>query len=358
MADVAEAAGVSLSTVSNVLNGRLKRMSPETRGRVEQAIEELGYTRSQAARQLKTGSAPSVIGLLVPTVANPFYGALAHRIEAAALGLGYQVLLGNTQRDPQLEQAYVEGLWAYGAQRLIVASSMADLSHLTKFIERGLRIVALERTAQEGEPLHVHSVGIDNVLAGRLATKHLLSRGHERIGFLSGPIQTIGRRERLAGYEAALAEVGIDVDPELIWDVGGDRNDYGDADALGLGRQGTQVLLTLSNPPTAIFAMNDMVAFGAYAGAKDLGLSVPEGLSVVGIDDLALSEVVDPGLTTIRQPIEEIANAAVAQVLNTGDETDAQHDRFRPTLVLRGSTGPPNGSTTPSTIPKESPHVI
>ncbi len=343
MADVAREAAVSLSTVSNLLNGRTERMSTDTRDRVLQAIEDLGYTRSEAARQLKTGDHPSVIGLIVPSVANPFYGALAHHVESAAMARGFQVLLGNTQRDPDRERSYTEELWGYGVRGLIFASSMARLSHLERHVSRGLSIVALERPAPKGEELEVDSVGIDNELAGRLATKHLLSRGHRRIGFLSGPIRTIGRKDRLAGYQAALTEEGIEPDPDLVWDQGVNRNDFGDADALNLGRQGTQILLSLPNPPTAVFTVNDMVAFGAYAGAKDLGMSIPDDLSVVGVDDITLSEVVDPGLTTVCQPTEEIARLAVSHLVDrlTGVvDGPPRHELLRPRLVLRASTAP------------------
>jgi len=342
MADVAERAGVSLSTVSNVLNDRSERMSSSTRDLVLKAIADLGYTPSQAARQLKSGVHPRVIGLIVPSVANPFYGALAHRIEAAAMSQGYQVLLGNTERDPDRERAYTDELWGYGVRALIFGSSMVHLDHFEKYVARGLKIVALERPVDAAEELQVDSVGIDNVLAGRLVTKHLLSRGHRRIGFISGPVRTVGRTHRLAGYEAALAEHSIDLDRELIWDAGLDRNSYGDADALNLGRQGVQLLLSRPNPPTAIFALNDMIAFGAYAGARDMGLSVPRDLSVVGIDDLTLAEVVDPGLTTVRQPIEQIAEFAVNSVIGRLNgataEPAGQHELLRPQLILRAST--------------------
>lgn len=342
MADVAEHAGVSLSTVSNVLNERSERMSSSTRASVLRAIADLGYTPSQAARQLKSGGHLPVIGLIVPSVANPFYGALAHRVEAAAMSQGYQVLLGNTERDPDRERAYTEQLWGYGVRAMIVGSSMVHLSHFENYVARGLKIVALGRAKPEATEIQVDSVGIDNLLAGRLVTKHLLSRGHLRIGFISGPLRTVGRKNRLAGYEAALAEHAIEFDPELVWDTGLDRNGYGDADALNLGRQGVQLLLSRPNPPTAIFALNDMIAFGAYAGAKDMGLSIPRDLSVVGIDDLTLAEVVDPGLTTVRQPIEQIAGIAVSALVNrltgTVDDPTGQHELLRPQLILRSST--------------------
>lgn len=338
--DVAQLAGVSPSTVSNLLNGRSQRMRPSTKTRILEAIDELGYTPNQAARQLKTGHSP-IIGLIVPSVANPFYGIFARHVESAALKLGYQVLLGNSDRDFGREQKYAEELWGYGVRGIIFGSSLMQYSHLDNLMARGLHVVAFEHATQDQDETLVDSVGIDNNLAARLATKHLLALGHKRIGFLSGPIRTVSRMQRLEGYQTALAEAGIESDPELIWDIAPNGNNYGDADAVDLGRQGTQELLTRQNPPTAIFAINDMFAFGAYAGARDLGMQIPTDLSVVGLDDITLTEVVQPPLTTIRQPIEKLAKLAVNRLVARLQGTiieEQGHQILRPQLVVRSST--------------------
>jgi DNA-binding LacI/PurR family transcriptional regulator len=284
-----------------------------------------------------------IIGLIVPSVANPFYGIFAQHVEAAALKNGYQLLLGNSDRDPKREQQYAEELWGYGVRGLIFGSSLQQLSHLGNLIKQGLHVVAFERPTQADDPIQIDSFGIDNMLASRLATKHLLSLGHQRIGFLSGPIRTISRMERLTGYQTALTEAGIETDPDLVWDVAPNGDNYGDKDALALGRQGTHELLSRANPPTAIFAINDMFAFGAYAGARDLGLSVPTDLSVIGVDDIPLTEIVQPALTTIRQPIKIIANMAVERLVGRlqGTHLAAQdHSVLRPQLIVRSSTAP------------------
>ena len=338
--DVARKAGVSLSTVSNLLNGRSKRMRPSTEQRILEAIDELGYMPNQAARQLKMGRS-DIIGLIVPSVANPFYGIFARHVESAALKLGFQVLLGNSDRDPERESRYAEELWGYGVRGLIFGSSLFQVSHIENLISRGLHVVAFERPIQEDGGIQIDSVGIDNTLAARLATKHLLSLGHKRIGFLSGPIKTVSRLDRLSGYQSALRDAGIASDPKLVWDTAPTGNSYGDADAVDLGRQGAQELLSQSDPPTAIFAINDMIAFGAYAGAKDMGLTIPDDLSVVGVDDITLTEIVQPSLTTIRQPIEKIATLAVERLIArvTGTISEAQgHQIFPPQLIVRSST--------------------
>jgi len=338
--DVARLAEVSVSTVSNLLNGRDERMRPSTKERILAAIEQLGYTPNQAARQLKTGQT-SILGLIVPSVANPFYGVFAREVEKAALALGYQVLLGNSERDPDRERTYAEELWSYGVRGIIFGSSLVAFSHLDDLIQRGLRVMAFDRPGQAADQAPIDSIGVDNVQATRLATKHLLALGHRRIGFLSGPIRTVSRMDRLAGYRSALEEAGIAYDPQLVWQ-GAEPDNFGDADAMELGRQGTHDLLCLSDRPTALFAVNDMYAFGAYAGARDLGQRISQDLSVVGFDDIMLSQVVEPPLTTVRQPVAEIAHLAVQRLvarLQGDSDGESGHVTLPPRLIVRGSTG-------------------
>lgn len=339
IADVARHAEVSVSTVSNLLNGRSERMRESTKERIMEVIEELGYRPSQAARQLKTGHTP-IIGLIVPSVANPFFGIFARHIEEAALAQEYQVLLGNSDRIPEREQKYAEELWSYGVRGIIFGSALMEYSHLDSLIERGLHVVAFDRPAQESDPVAFDSVGVDNVLAARLAIKHLLSLGHRRIGFLSGAVRSINRIDRLRGYKTALEEAGIEYDSQLIW-AGDSNGSFGDADAVVLGRQGAHELLSQVNPPTAIFTINDMYAIGAYAGARDLGLDIPFDLSVIGMDDIFLADVVQPPLTTIRQPIQYLAHAAVDRLIGRLQETYTEpqsHQTLAPRLIVRAST--------------------
>ncbi|RME09145.1 MAG: LacI family transcriptional regulator [Ardenticatenia bacterium] len=342
IADVARRANVSPSTVSNYLNGRVERMRADTRERIKRAIEELGYRPNPVARQLKTGHAP-FIGLIVPSVANPFYGIFARHVEAMALENGYQVLLGNSDRDPQRERRYAEELWNYGVRGIVFGSSLTHLTHLEDLIKQGLRVVAFDRSMRSEDKVLMDSVGVDNAHAMRMATRHLLGLGHRRIAFVSGPIRTVSRLDRLAGYREALRDAGIDPDPDLVWQ-GEPFAGFGDFDAVQLGRQAAHELLTLSNPPTAIVAVNDMYAFGVYAGARDLGLRIPDDLSVVGFDDIDLTEVVEPPLTTIRQPIAEIAAKAVSlitQRLEGDDDTPYQYHVLPAQLVVRRSTAQP-----------------
>lgn len=343
--DVARHAGVSPSTVSNVLNGRVGRMRDETSERVRQAVRELGYAPNQLARQLRTGQVRT-IGLIVPSVANPFWGFVALRVEQAASERNYQVLLCNAERDPAREARFAETLLDSGVRGLIFGSSPLSFDHLTTFAGRGLQVVAFDRSLAGAGSVVVGSVEIDNVLAARLAISHLTGLGHTRIGFLSGPIRTVSRRERLAGYRQALEASGIGFDPGLVWE-GASVTAFGDAEGAELGRAGAHHLLSRPDRPTALFTINDMYAIGAYAGARDLGLRVPNDLSVLGFDDLpVLAEVAAPPLTTVRQPLPEMMRVATDQLIGRleGERSgEPEHVTAAAELVVRQSTAPPGG---------------
>ncbi|HEY3501993.1 MAG TPA: LacI family DNA-binding transcriptional regulator [Actinocatenispora sp.] len=340
--EVAREAGVSPSTVSNLLNGRSGRMLPETRTRVEAAIRRLGYRPNRAARQLRSGRV-QVIGLVVPSVANPFWGAFARHVEGAALAEGYHVLLCNSERDPDRERGYVEELWDDGVTGVILCTSLPSLTHVLPLVKRGLKLVTFDRTAQAGDPAGLTNISVDNVVGAQLATDHLLSLGHRRLAFVSGALGSVNRKERFQGFRAALDAAGIPLDDAVVFSDGdGDR--FGDLDAAGLGRTAAHEVLSGPNPPTAIVAINDMCALGVYAGIRDAGLTVGTDVSVVGFDDIVLADLVDPALTTVRQPLADMAATAFDN-LRTRLESPATgpgHSLLiRPELVTRASTAPP-----------------
>src|SRR5258708_20724885 len=251
--DVAAMAGTLVSTVSNLLNGRPDRMRPETVQRIEAAIAELGYRPSWAAGQLKTGFAP-VIGLLVPSVANPFLGAMARAVEVAAQARGFQVVLGNSLRDASRERQYAEDFYDFGIRGIIAGSSPFDLSHFAELIRRGLSVVAFDVVASgDGDEVAMDSVSMDNRAAGYLATRHLTELGHRRIGYISGATPTVSRRERLEGYRRALTEADIPIAPELIA-AGDGAVGYDDTHAAEHGRAAALDLLQFPDPPTALVA--------------------------------------------------------------------------------------------------------
>jgi DNA-binding LacI/PurR family transcriptional regulator len=241
---VAAEAGVSPSTVSNVLNGRSHRMLPQTRERVEEAIARLGYRPNGPARQLRTGRSQA-LGLVVPSVANPFWGTFARHLEAAALQAGYRVLLCNSEREPARERDYLEELWADGIRGVVLCSSLPSLEHVLPLVERGLTLVAFDRTAQAGDPPSLVNISVDNAVGAELATRHLLQLGHRRLAFVSGSLRSVNRRARFRGFEAALEEFGLTADDAIVWSGGtpdhyGDR--FGDLDFPELGRAAAREL--------------------------------------------------------------------------------------------------------------------
>lgn len=340
--DVARLARVSPSTVSNVLNNRYDRMRPETLSRVLNAIDQLAYTPNSLARQLKSGRS-RVVGLIVPTVANPFWGIVARDIENFARTYGYQVLLCNAERNPLRERQYAETLWENGVRGVIFGSSPVSFDHVASLIKRGLTVLEFDRKSRADDLVLPNSVGVDYVEGVRLSTQHVIELGHRRIGFLSGPIRTLSRLDRLKGYKTALNSAGIEADPDLIWQ-GASSGAFGDIEGAELGRSGARALLTLPDPPTAIICINDMYALGAYAGANDCGYSVPDTLSIVGFDDLPITEVAQPPLTTVRQPISVMARSAVTLLIGLLEDAPAEpvdHVLITPILVPRSSTAPP-----------------
>jgi DNA-binding LacI/PurR family transcriptional regulator len=340
--DVATLAGTSVSTVSNLLNGRPDRMRPETVQRIEAAIGQLGYRPSWTARHLKTGFVP-MLGLLVPSVANPSHGAMARAVEVAAEERGLQVVLGNSLRDPERERRYGSEFLDLGIRGMIVGSSPLTLDHFADLMDRGLTLVAFDLTATlNGVDLAIDSVSVDNRKAGYLATRHLIDLGHRRIGYVSGATATFSRKERHRGYQEALAEAGIPLDPGLVC-ASPAAFGFDDTNAAEHGRAAARELLDQSPPPSAIVAFNDMHALGACAAGRDLGLSVPRDVSIVGIDDIMLGNLVDPPLTTVHQPMDALGKAAVELLSRrlANESGEPRHIILEPHLVVRASASSP-----------------
>lgn len=336
--DVARRAEVSVSTVSNVLNGREARMRPETLERVRRAIAELAFRPNPSARHLKTGRL-QMIGLLVPSIANPFYGTLARWVEAAALERGFGVLLCNTQRDAMREREYAEALMAQGVRGVIMGSALQAQEHLGPMVARGLAVVCFDRTAQSLQspaPL-MDYVSMDNARAAAMAVAHLVALGHQHIAYVSAEAQSMNRVARLQGATQACAEAGVTLHTHVSPRGAG----YAEGELAELGRAAALDLCRQASPCTGWIAMNDMVAIGVLAGLRDSGRRVPEDVSLVGIDDQFLGQYLSPSLTTVRQPMQAIAQAAVERVLARMQSSgESPHEQvFLPELVVRESSG-------------------
>ncbi len=332
--DVAQQAGVSISTVSNVLNGRETRMRAETLARVRQAIADLEFRPNQSARRLKIGHM-AMIGLLVPSIANPFFGALARWIEEAANAAGYGVLLCNTQRSAEREQAYAQAFMAQGVQGVILGSALQAQEHLVPLIKRGLAVVSFDRTAQH-TPLTIDYVSLDNFRAGAMAAEHLISLGHRDVTYVSAPLRSVNRIARLEGARQACTLKNVKFE-SFIRDVTPGQTEMEMAE---LGRAAGVELHAMGSATTGFIAMNDMLAMGLLSGLRQCQLRVPEDVSVMGIDDMFLGTYLSPALSTVRQPMKIMASAAVERVLARIKNNDepAHELVFMPELVKREST--------------------
>lgn len=332
-----------MSTISNVLNGRVDRMRRETLQRVEAAIATLGFRPNRAAQQLKTGHTP-MLGLLVPSIANPMYGFIAREIETLAQErYGFRIMIGNTYRDKDKEARFFDDLMAHGVRGVIIISSLIDEQHFESAGERGLVVVSYDRRATPGVESGIDHVSVDNFEAARLATAHLIERGHTRLAFVTAAGMTMSRREKINGFMAAAASAGLGASAQVI--EGTPLNEYGDSMMSELGRIEAAALVARkgSERPTGIVAVNDMMALGLMAGFREAGLSVPADVSVVGIDDVFLSALMHPALTTVRLPVPEMAYTMVERVMSRlADPTLARGEfMFQPTLIARASVAAP-----------------
>lgn len=334
--DVARHAGVSVSTVSNVLNGRMNRMRPGTLRRVNEAIRVLNYQPNQVARLLKTGRSP-ILGLLVPSIANPFFGSLAREIDERCQKLGYRLLLGNTARETEKERDILESLVAFGVRGVITTSSIVEQGHYTALIERGLSIVSFDRKSSPDTSLPVDYVSIDNFEAGHAATEYLIASGHRAIAYVTAPAKTLSRIDRRDGYTAAMR--GARLSAEIrVFEMSA-KTAFGDSDMSDIGRNFANEVAKKSPRPTAIVTMNDMVAIGVIAGLHDLGLRVPRDISIVGIDDLYLDQLISPAISSMRQPLPDISQAMLDRLITRLENPKLPTTElvFKPKLIVRDS---------------------
>ncbi len=324
--DIAKAAGVSHSTVSRALSDN-PLVAKETRGRIQKIAHERGYTPNAIARGLVTQHTRTV-GVIVTTITDPFAGEVFRGIEEVAGDNNYRLFLGTSNADPVREVNLVKGLREWRVDGVIVASSRVGSLYMPLLKEIGVPIVLINN--QRGGPF-VQSVGVDNAASACLATRHLIEQGHRVIGYLEGPPEHASSGDRLSGYQRALAQAQIPFDPTLV--VSGNGRVEG-------GEQVT-LLLALSPAPTAIFCYNDMTAIGALRALKARGLRVPDDISLVGFDDIEFASYVDPPLTTIRQPKDEMGRLAMRMLIDLLQSRSVTDIVVPGELIVRESTSPP-----------------
>jgi LacI family transcriptional regulator len=328
--DIAGLAGVSVATVSRVLNDR-PDVAAETRGTVLRLIRDHNFTTNRTARGLSAGRT-GLVGLTLPVVHADYFGRIASGAAEALYEQDMRVVLCPTLHEHEREVSLLEQLMdgtTDGAVVLLPSESSAELKEL---MENGYPFVVVDprELLDEG----IAAVSATHWSGARAATNHLLSLGHRRIAVITGPADWAASQERLNGYRAALRAAGITPSPELI----------AEADFLiDGGRRAATELLTQPHPPTAIFAFNDNMAVGVMQVAAERGLRIPRDLSIVGFDDSEQASIVTPPLTTVRQPLEEMGRIAVSLLMRLIDKqrVEALRVELATRLVVRDSTAPP-----------------
>ncbi len=325
--DVAQKAGVSISTVSRVLTGSA-RVSPELRQRVIDAVEELGYRPNALARGLRMRRT-AVIGLLIPDISNPFFGQLARVVEDAANNRGYSILLCNSQNSRAREVQYLDLLRQQQVDGVLVVTSGAMGEELEEFFKlTGAAVLALDRRIPQFKGPWI---GGDPYPGARQAVQHLLDLGHRNIGLVRGVEGNISSDERYKALNRALVEAGL---PEERWTwVGEYTLETGIAAGLALAE------LPAQKRPTAVIATSEFSAYGLIEGVSRHGISVPDQLSVVGYDNTAFAEVFRPALTVIAQPIEEMGELAVDFILRMINNAE-QDEQLPPVAPVAGMRPP------------------
>lgn len=301
MRDVAASAGVSVATVSHVINGT-RFVDPQTVDRVRNAIETLGYRPNSLARGLRRNET-GIIGMLLPDNSNPFFGEIARAIEDVGFAEGYNVILCNSDESEVKEAAYVDTLLSKQIDGIILISSGNNFAPLRLILDAGVPCVVVDRELGE---LPVDQVLIDNEQGGYLAGQYLTSLGHKRIGYIAGPNQLNLSAQRLTGFRRALDEAGVSLPDEAC--VQGDFYYSG-------GAEGMRELLRRDLRLTAIFAANDRMAVGALSVLHRAGLHVPQDVSIIGYDDIPLSSAIWPSLTTITQPKVDMGRVSISMLL-------------------------------------------
>lgn len=326
--DVAKKAGVSTATVSKIINNT-GSISERTKKKVQAVMKELQYQPSLIATALN-GKCTYTIGLLIPDLANPIFAEYARCIEDRAQELGFNIIMCSTDTDIEREAKYVSLLKQKCVDGFIIAAKFENVKLLKDLIKNDKIPVALI-AAQDVSELPVDSVTVDDYLGGYQVTEYLLSLGHKRIGFIAEEARS--SKERIRGYKQAIIEAGVEYDESLILVCK-------PKPTMGYAEVAAKKLLELPGRPTAIFGANDSLAIGAIWAARKHGLTIPKDLSVIGFDNTVMSQIMEPPLSTVQQPIQEIGRQVVDLLTQKIERKRKLTQRvvLLPELVIRQST--------------------
>lgn len=339
--DIAAEAGTSAATVSRVLSNSGYPVKEEVRDRILDAAQKLNYTPNMVGRMLKKSESRD-IGVIVPTISNPFYTQMVLGIELEARQRGYGILLCNSFRDAATEEKYIESLYQKQVRGLIISSIGENHPVLKEMQENGVDIVVID---QDIEGLKYGKVGFNYIKGGLLAVEHLIELGHENIAFLTSPLTRRSRKETLEGYRLALIKNNLEFKQENVI-----VSDYEEETQNGIyefenGKKLAEKFLKLSERPTAVFAVNDMTAIGVIQELINNGVRVPEDVSMVGFDNIEVSSMINPPLTTVNQPSFETGRIACKLLMDRMNDNGYENVSItlEPSLVVRKSAGRPAG---------------
>lgn len=334
--DVAQKSGYSIATVSLVMNNKNVSIPQETRDKIWKAADELDYRPNQLAVSMITKKT-NVLGLIIPDNSNLFFADLSKAIEVAARRAGYNLIYGNSNNNSKRDIEYLKMFVDRRVDGIIYAKSTAlncenDRDCIRFFQKTTTPIVAVDRVVEDG---NVSSIVLDHFLGGYLAARHLLQSGHTRIGCYTGPHNLNSSQERLNGCKFAFSEFDVPFDDSLVYEG-----------TYQIGNECSALAYFINKGATAIFAFNDIMAYGIYREARQANLSIPQDLSVIGFDDTFFSEIIQPSLTTVRQPVRQMGECVVETLLKLiqkGGDSKRHNYMFKPELIIRDSVASPSG---------------
>ena len=333
--EIAAMANVSPATVSRVLSNSNYPVSKELQDKIRRIAKEVNYIPNRLGKQLKQKSS-TMIAVIIPTIINPFYSSVVFGIEEVARKHNYTVITCNSLQDPALEEEYIRTIMEIQVKGLIISSISADKSLLRQSIEHGLNVVAIDQFIDEE---NVCQIKFDYRKGGYLATKHLLDLGHERIVYLTSKLDRPSRTSIHSGYIQAMREAGLDAITEESNSTELETAEHDFAMGKRLVRK---VLAKKEQIPTAMFACNDMMAFGVIHELTEQGYHVPQDISVVGFDGIEFGMMIHPPLTTIKQPDYEMGKMACKILFDKmkGDDLPMYDLVLQPRLIQRSSAAP------------------
>ena len=331
--EVAKRAQVSLGTVSRVINNDV-HVAPETRERVSSVIQEMQYVANRQARGLK-GMKTNVIGVLVPDLATSYIGEIMHGIDAELAHHQFELMLFTHHRIAVKEASYVANMVQGMVDGLLLVLPRNIADYTDTLTRQNFPFVVIDHQGS-GDPCP--SVGATNWQGGYNATEYLIKQGHKRIGFITGSMDLGCSQDRLKGYSSALRTHHIPEMPELVYE-----GDFNQPD----GYAGASTLLELPTPPTAIFASNDVMAMGVMDAVRNRNLRIPDDISIVGFDDIPQSAMINPSLTTVQQPLEQMGRVATQMLLGIlkNPKKDVGRIELPTELIVRSSTSVPKNGT-------------